>query len=558
MKTSKHLILLATIPLMLSGCGGEKPHDGERPEAAYNNVASAPTAVLDVTDYASYKESLTKLDTIIYTLNSKLEIIDKDNNKLDDFIEKFKIINPMNTAICARIETTEIADTFIEKVKDDSEVLDLMIMSKSKEVINHIKAIDHCKSFAVAYDVSNLPNLDYDAERLVANSIGAGILVVGQSQLNKQKIRYTQNMSKCVWTYCDEVSQADYYTCMSSGAFGIINKNIYGYNDAFRHFGDITNKVILRTQFNISHRGDAHNYAENSIASCRAALEAGAEALELDFHRTADNSIVCMHDKTTDKTCDGKLVINESTDEEIKKLRIVKGFGGEDVEPQPIPFMSDVAALLNEFPNAILYAEIKSKDAAFPELFVKDIQKYNLENRIVIINFESLINPLAELKDQYTECRKYMPTLWGSDLIWSPITSFSSVEFKNRHAMGYDCNITTGTILEPEYIMYMKSRGLMPYFWTLIDTKASIPEFYKMDVYGMTNNYACEYKSFVKNIDFADTFNRDDVKNTYKCKVTTYGGEQYDVMGQQVSFDDNKVVVLVFVNSLAYIVSSAI
>lgn len=52
------------------------------------------------------------------------------------------------------------------------------------------------------------------------------------------------------------------------------------------------------TPLRIAHRGMPRLARENTLASFRLALEAGAEGIELDVHATADDVIVVHHDRT--------------------------------------------------------------------------------------------------------------------------------------------------------------------------------------------------------------------------------------------------------------------
>lgn len=57
------------------------------------------------------------------------------------------------------------------------------------------------------------------------------------------------------------------------------------------------------------HRGAAAHHPENTMASFRAALEAGADALETDVRLCSDGEVVVFHDATGERTCaDPRLV----------------------------------------------------------------------------------------------------------------------------------------------------------------------------------------------------------------------------------------------------------
>ncbi len=54
----------------------------------------------------------------------------------------------------------------------------------------------------------------------------------------------------------------------------------------------------------VGHRGAAQDFPENTLPSFMAALAAGADMVELDFHQSADGILICMHDATLDRTTD--------------------------------------------------------------------------------------------------------------------------------------------------------------------------------------------------------------------------------------------------------------
>jgi len=55
----------------------------------------------------------------------------------------------------------------------------------------------------------------------------------------------------------------------------------------------------------IAHRGDSANHPDNTVASYRSALEQGADWVELDVRRTADDVLVAHHDA---HLADGRLI----------------------------------------------------------------------------------------------------------------------------------------------------------------------------------------------------------------------------------------------------------
>ena len=52
----------------------------------------------------------------------------------------------------------------------------------------------------------------------------------------------------------------------------------------------------MRTILNIAHRGYTREFPDNTLESCRAAIDLGVDAIEFDVHETADHSFVVLHD----------------------------------------------------------------------------------------------------------------------------------------------------------------------------------------------------------------------------------------------------------------------
>jgi glycerophosphoryl diester phosphodiesterase len=70
----------------------------------------------------------------------------------------------------------------------------------------------------------------------------------------------------------------------------------------------------------IAHRGGSSDRPENTLASCRRAIEAGATVTETDIRTTRDGALVCRHDDDLARTTNGKGKVSEKTLAELKEL----------------------------------------------------------------------------------------------------------------------------------------------------------------------------------------------------------------------------------------------
>jgi len=68
----------------------------------------------------------------------------------------------------------------------------------------------------------------------------------------------------------------------------------------------------------VAHRGAAGQAPENTMEAYRLGVEAGADAIELDVHLTADGQLAVIHDETLDRTTDRSGSVATLTMNEIR------------------------------------------------------------------------------------------------------------------------------------------------------------------------------------------------------------------------------------------------
>jgi glycerophosphoryl diester phosphodiesterase len=61
----------------------------------------------------------------------------------------------------------------------------------------------------------------------------------------------------------------------------------------------------------VAHRGSSYALAEHTLGAYLRAIEEGADALECDVRLTRDGHLVCVHDRTVDRTSSGHGVVSD-------------------------------------------------------------------------------------------------------------------------------------------------------------------------------------------------------------------------------------------------------
>src|SRR5580658_9299505 len=113
----------------------------------------------------------------------------------------------------------------------------------------------------------------------------------------------------------------------------------------------------------ISHRGEHLHHPENTMPAFRAAVEAGADFIEVDVRTTADGRLVLQHDDTVDRCTNGHGKVAAMTFEEIRKLDAGAKFNA-DFAGTIVPTFEEVL----EFAHGKIGVYIDSKQISATDL----------------------------------------------------------------------------------------------------------------------------------------------------------------------------------------------
>jgi glycerophosphoryl diester phosphodiesterase len=134
----------------------------------------------------------------------------------------------------------------------------------------------------------------------------------------------------------------------------------------------------VRSEFRLrlyAHRGASARAPENTLAAFELALADGANALELDVHRTADGYFVVAHDPDGARTAGCNQQIAEVTLDEIRGWTS----GGEGV-----PTLSE---FLRAFPNTPVSIDLKPNDPAAVEPLLEVLSAHGGESTVTVASF---------------------------------------------------------------------------------------------------------------------------------------------------------------------------
>lgn len=158
-----------------------------------------------------------------------------------------------------------------------------------------------------------------------------------------------------------------------------------------------------------AHQGGAFEAPSSTLFAMRSALAAGATAVELDVHATADGELVVCHDATVDRTTQGHGAIAAMTLAEVQALDNAywfvpgtdvthrldaaaypyRGRGPDDHEFR-IPTLREV---LEELPDVVLNLDIKQTAPAvapYEESLARLLAEYERGDDVIVASFLDL------------------------------------------------------------------------------------------------------------------------------------------------------------------------
>lgn len=145
--------------------------------------------------------------------------------------------------------------------------------------------------------------------------------------------------------------------------------------------------IISRTQIT-AHRGFSKVAPENTLPAFEAAIECGADYIELDIQLTADDQLVVIHDDKVDRTTNGKGNVSKYTYDQLTELSAGSWFSKSgEFDDVRIPLFRDVLELVGN--DVMLNIEIKRSGdpKKTAEKAVELIEEYGIVKSCYVTSF---------------------------------------------------------------------------------------------------------------------------------------------------------------------------
>lgn len=225
----------------------------------------------------------------------------------------------------------------------------------------------------------------------------------------------------------------------------------------------------------IAHRGFSGIAPENTLASFQKAIESGADYLELDVHKTADDFVVVIHDYTVDRTSSNNMKgkIKKMTYEELSAIKVgyTEKFG-EEYKDEKIPTLKEVLELAKGKIKVCI--EIKTLDVE--EEVIKLVNDLNMHSDVVIFSFH------FEVLTKIRQLDKDIKILYLKNNADLKTVDYATLIHVNAIGGGNDTKVTR------ELLDYAHKNHIEIWRWT-VNTEEEMQALLDMGVDGIITNF---------------------------------------------------------------------
>jgi glycerophosphoryl diester phosphodiesterase len=244
----------------------------------------------------------------------------------------------------------------------------------------------------------------------------------------------------------------------------------------------------------VAHRGASGQVPENTMEAFRLGVEAGADAIELDVHLTADGQLAVIHDDTLDRTTDRSGAVRSLTMDEIREADAGARFTRRDDAGYPfrgrglrVPTLPEVLAWL---PGGVgLVIEIKAREAADPVVEAVRDHAVRRDGRLAVISFdEASIERVRELDPEVKTGYLLVPTQpIEPALVWATEHGHAGVHPYEadlgtdplpilEQARAYGREIGCYVVNDPERMLHLAACGIWGFVTDVPDVaRATLP-----------------------------------------------------------------------------------
>jgi glycerophosphoryl diester phosphodiesterase len=236
----------------------------------------------------------------------------------------------------------------------------------------------------------------------------------------------------------------------------------------------------------IAHRGDCSSAPENTLTAFKAALAAGAHAVEFDVHITKDGQPVVMHDATVDRCTNSKGAVADLSLADIKLLDAGSWFAGP-LEGEQVPTLDEAIEALPA--PTVLFIHLRAHENSSDRCercLAEAADKHAIRKRMVITHHTR--HGLQRLREMDPALR----------LCWIPYGGQPGEEYvDDAYYLGCRFMQPRAAEIDEHFVQYAHEKGMwVNAFWA--DEVGEMERLIRVGVDGIITNYPRRLRETLK------------------------------------------------------------
>jgi glycerophosphoryl diester phosphodiesterase len=238
-----------------------------------------------------------------------------------------------------------------------------------------------------------------------------------------------------------------------------------------------------------AHQGGAYEAPSSTLHAITHALEAGATAVELDVHATADGELVVCHDATVDRTTASSGAIASFTLAELRTMDFSYWWiPGADVTPgrpaEEYPFrgrapedrafgIATLREVLERFPGVVLNLDIKQTApvvAPYEEALARLLAEFDRVDDVMVASF------LDQATDAFRGFAPRVPTSAGTMAAadaWRAVQSGERMPDIPHVAFQLPERFGDQVVVDERFVLAAHAAGKAVHVWTINDSEST-------------------------------------------------------------------------------------
>ncbi|MBQ3094665.1 MAG: DUF1080 domain-containing protein, partial [Clostridia bacterium] len=359
-------------------------YDTYKPNTSIINPPTVVTHVTGSTAYNKITASTRMPSTAIYYVNQDLNVTTPDGQTVITTL-KAALKNTSGKVIPALFVKDQATVAALKTFAVDWALQDAFIVADNVTMLKYART-QLRQFYGVLYTKLTTAATEADLNAMIADTnIGLGkIIMVDADYVSKDDITYMQKRLMNVWVLKDNMTATETYENIYKGVNGLVTTTP---GDTVYVLETINTNVptLVREPFMYAHRGYSAAAPQNTIPAFRAAIDAGADLIEMDVRQTKDGRVVIYHDNelhTLTDCADTTKTVENSTYAELMQYNV----DCMDGYREKIVTLEEFLDLIAQT-DVVGIVELKNYDAALIPLVADIIRAKNMEHKVVSIAF---------------------------------------------------------------------------------------------------------------------------------------------------------------------------